>query len=132
MVTIDVHEDLADRRAALSAAIHRGLVRSLQMPTEDLFQVFRLHPRGDLVYSRTYPDAERTDLVLVQVLLAPLYDAAQKQAMGRAVVEELAAVGVKPDDVLIACTENGDGDWYAPTRADAVAAGFGAAPAVGR
>lgn len=113
LVRIDMHAHLADRREAMSAAIHRGLVASLQMPEDDLFQVFRLHEPGDLVYSRTFPDADRSDIVFVQVLLARLYDGDQKQAMGEAVVRELAAVGVKPDDVLIACTENDGADWYA-------------------
>lgn len=112
LVRIDMHAHLADRREAMSAAIHRGVVASLQAPEDDLFHVFRLHEPGDLVYSRTFPDAERTDLVVVQVLLARLHDAEQKQAMGEAVVRELAAVGVAPGDVLVACTENDAADWY--------------------
>lgn len=116
LVRIDMHQHLADRRPAISAAIHRGLVSSLGMPADDLFQVFRLHEPGDLVYSRTFPDAERTDIVFVQVLLARLYDGAQKQAMGEAVVRELVAEGIKADDVLLACTENDGDDWYAPSR----------------
>lgn len=116
LVQVDMHRHLADRRPALSAAIHRGLVRSLGMPEDDLFQIFRLHDPGDLVYSRTFPDAERTDIIFVQVLLTRMYDADQKQVMGAAVVTELAAEGIRPDDVLIACTENEGADWFAPSR----------------
>ena len=116
LVRIDLHQHLAGKRAALSAAIHRGLVSSLGMPEDDLFQIFRLHEPGDLVYSRTFPDAERSDIVFVQILLARLYDAQQKQAMGAAVVRELVGEGIKADDVLIACTENEGADWFAPAR----------------
>ncbi|RKS69186.1 tautomerase-like protein [Motilibacter peucedani] len=116
LVRVDMYSTHASRREAFSAAIHRGLVSSLGMPADDLFQVFRLHEPGDLFYSPSFPDADRDDIVFVQILLARLYDGEQKQAMGRAVVSELAAEGVKPDNVLIACTENDGPDWYAPGR----------------
>ncbi|WP_432571727.1 tautomerase family protein [Kineococcus sp. SYSU DK005] len=116
LVRIDMHQHLADKRAVISAAVHRGLVAGLGMPEDDLFQIFRLHEPGDLVYSTTFPDADRDDIVFVQILLARLYDAAQKQAMGAAVVRELVAEGVKADNVLIACTENEGPDWFAPSR----------------
>lgn len=116
LVRVDMHQALASRRKAISVAIHRGLVSGLQMPEDDLFQIFRLHEPGDLVYTRTFPDAERTDIVFIQILLARIYDADQKQTMARAVVTELVNEGIKADNVLIACTENDGADWFAPSR----------------
>lgn len=122
LVRVDMHRTLADKREELSAAIHAGLVEGLDMPADDLFQVFRLHDPGELVYTRTFPDADRTDIIYIQILLARMYTADDKQRMYAAVVRQLRGIGIKVDNVLIACTENGGEDWHAPTRADAGAA----------
>lgn len=118
LVRIDMHAHLADRRQAMSEAIHRGLVDGWEMPADDLFQIFRLHEEGDLFYSRTFPAAERSDIVFLQILAFTGYSPEVKQRGCALVVENLKAVGIKPDDVLIALTENGDGDWYAPEKED--------------
>lgn len=62
------------------------------MPADDLFQIFRLHDPGELVYTKTFPNADRTDIVFIQ------------------------AVGIKQDNVLIAVTENEGSDWFAPEK----------------
>ncbi len=116
LVRVDLHASLADRREALSRAIHDGLVRGLPMPADDLFQVFRLHEPGDLIYTRTFPDAARTDIVYIQILLASIYQPEDKQRMYDAVVGNLVEAGVKPDNVLIAVTENAGSDWFAPSK----------------
>ena len=116
LVRIDVHEHLRDRRADISAAIHAGLVEGWEMPAEDLFQIFTVHPDGDLVYSRTYPNADRSDIVFIQILAYTGYSAELKQHGARRVVERLVGLGLKRDDVLIAISDNGDGDWYAPEK----------------
>lgn len=122
LVRIDAHDTLADQREQISAAIHRGLVAGLEMTPDDLFQIFRLHPQGDLIYTTTFPNAERTDIVYIQILLARIYTPEVKQRACRAVVDELAAVGIKRDNILIALTENDGSDWYAPEKDDAALA----------
>lgn len=114
LVRVDMHASLAPQQAQLSTAIHKGLVDGLHMPVDDLFQIFRLHVPGELVYTRTFPNADRTDIVFIQILLARLYSAEDKKRMYRHVVAELKAVGIKPDNVLIAVTENEGSDWCAP------------------
>lgn len=118
LVRVDAHDTIADQRAEISAAIHRGLVAGLEMTPDDLFQIFRLHPQGDLFYTRTFPNADRTDILYIQVLVARIYTPEVKQRACRAIVEELVAVGVKRDNVLIAVTENDGSDWYAPEKDD--------------
>jgi hypothetical protein len=116
LVRVDLHATLADKREAISAAIHDGLVTGLPMPAEDLFQIFRLHEPGDLVYTTTFPDAARTDIVYVQILLANIYQPQDKQRAYDAVVGNLVDAGIKPDNVLIAVTENAGSDWFAPSK----------------
>ncbi|WP_375388271.1 tautomerase family protein [uncultured Amnibacterium sp.] len=116
LVRVDIHEHLRPRRAELSAAIHSGLVEGWQMPADDLFHVITVHDEGDLLYSRTFPDADRSDLVLVQILAFTGYSPEVKQRGAVLVVDRLAALGIKRDDILIALSENGDGDWLAPAK----------------
>jgi len=116
LVRVDLHASLADKREAISSAIHDGLVSGLPMPADDLFQIFRLHEQGDLIYTPTFPDAARTDIVYIQILLANLYQPEDKQRMYDAVVGNLVAAGIKPDNVLIALTENAGSDWCAPSK----------------
>ena len=116
LVRVDMHDTLADKRQEMSAAIHRGLVAGLEMTPDDLFQIFRLHGQGDLFYTTTFPNADRSDIIYVQILLARIYTPEIKQRACRAIVDELVAVGIKRDDILIALTENDGSDWYAPEK----------------
>jgi tautomerase-like protein len=118
LVRIDMHVHLAEKRQQMSDAIHNGLVEGWEMPADDLFQIFRLHEEGDLFYSRTFPEADRTDIVFLQILAFTGYSPEVKQRGCAKVVEGLKAVGIKPDNILIALTENGDGDWYAASKED--------------
>jgi hypothetical protein len=116
LVRVDMHRPLAEKQAEMSAAIHRGLVEGLPMTSEDLFQIFRLHEPGELVYTRTFPNADRTDIVFIQILLAKIYQPEDKQRACARVVEELKTVGIKPDNILMALTENEGSDWFAPEK----------------
>lgn len=116
LVCIDMHEPLAHLRPRMSEAIHSALVDGWGMPADDLFQIFRLHVEGDLFYSRTYPDADRTDIVFVQILAYTGYSPEIKQKGAALIVERLAKLGIKQDNILIALSENADGDWLAPSK----------------
>jgi hypothetical protein len=116
LVRVDIHDHLAPLRPQMSSAIHSALVEGWQMPADDLFQIFTVHEPGDLFYSRSYPDADRTDIVFVQILVFTGYDPATKQRGAALVADRLADLGIKRDDILIALIENGDGDWLAPAK----------------
>jgi hypothetical protein len=119
LVRIDMHDHLRDLRPQMSDAIHSGLVDGWEMPADDLFQIFRLHEPGDLFYSRTFPEADRSDIVFIQILAFTGYSPEVKQRGATLVVDRLAALGIKRDDILIALSENGDGDWLAPAKEQA-------------
>lgn len=116
-VRIDMHRELEPRMSQISDAVHAGLVSGLGMTPEDLFQVFRLHDEGELVYSRTFPDADRTDIVFIEVLASPGYSDEQKQRGLAAVADAVAGVGIKKDNLLLVLVETAPGAaWYAPAR----------------
>tara|TARA_R110002020_G_scaffold57274_8_gene157832 strand:+ start:3500 stop:3868 length:369 start_codon:yes stop_codon:yes gene_type:complete len=116
LVRVDLHNHLADLRPKLSEAIHSALIDGWEMPADDLFQIFRLHDEGDLFYSRTFPDAARTDIVFIQILAYNGYSPEVKQRGANLIVDRLEALGIKRDNILIALSENGDGDWLAPSK----------------
>lgn len=113
LVTIDMHDHLEQLRPQISDAIHGGLVEGWQFPADDLFQIFHLHEQGDLYFSRTHPNADRTDIIFIHILVFTGYSPAEKQRGAGLVVDRLAALGIKRDNVLISMNENGDGDWLA-------------------
>jgi hypothetical protein len=116
LIRIDMHSALADKRSDISAAVHGALVDAWKMPADDLFQIFQLHEQGDLFYSRTYPNAQRTDMVFIQILAFTGYTPELKQQGAELVADRVAALGIKRDNLLIAISENGDGDWFAPSK----------------
>jgi hypothetical protein len=116
LVRVDIHESLAALRPRMSEAIHSALVDGWEMPADDLFQIFQVHQPGDLFYSRTFPDADRTDIVFVQILAYTGYSPATKQRGATLVADRLSALGIKRDNILVALSENGDGDWLAPSK----------------
>jgi hypothetical protein len=117
LIRIDMHNALADKRSDISTAVHSALVDAWTMPADDLFQIFQLHDEGDLIYSRSYPDAARTDIVFIQILAFTGYTPELKQAGAELLADRVAALGIKRDNILIAINENGDGDWLAPSQA---------------
>ena len=110
---IDMHEALRPRMAEMSAAILEGMVTGLDMPADDLFQVFRLHQPGELVFSRTHPrDRDRTDIVFIEILASPNYSPEQMQRGLSAIAAELAKIGIKRDNLLLMVTPASA--WLAP------------------
>jgi hypothetical protein len=113
---IDMSRDLQPKMAQISDAIHQGLVSGLAMNPDDLFQVFRLHDEGELVYSTTFPNADRTDIVFIEIVASPGYSDEEKRQGMEAVANEVAKVGVKRDNMLLIVSEPGSGAWYAPDK----------------
>jgi hypothetical protein len=116
LVRVNMHAHLAELRPQMSTAIHSALVDGWEMPSDDLFQIFQLHEHGDLFYSRSFPEADRTDIVFVQILAFNGYTPETKQRGANLIVERLSTLGIKRDNILISLSENGDGDWLAPAK----------------
>lgn len=110
---IDLHKIHEPRLAEFSDAILTGMVRGFGMPTDDLFQIFRLHEPGELVYSPTFPNQQRDDIIFVELVAQVGYTDDQKQATMGAIADELSALGVKRDNVLCVIVEVHGAAWYA-------------------
>jgi Tautomerase enzyme len=116
LIQIDLDRELyAAQHEQMSSEIHQAQIDALGIPADDLFQVFRAHEPGELKFSPSYGGVDRRSLVLIRITMVHMYSVATKQKLYRAIVERLAAIGVRSEDILIAVVENGFEDWYAGT-----------------
>jgi len=114
MVQIDLRRELfAEKGPAISQAIHAGLMEGLDMPADDLFQVFRPHDEGELVFSPDFAGVDRRDLVLLRITMVHMFPVDTKTRMYAALVKHLEAAGLRHEDILVCVVEVGFEDWYA-------------------
>lgn len=131
LVRIDAPAALPhERLRAVADAVHAALVTHMHVPEADRFQIISRHDAQHLLIDPHYPSVERTEeALIVSVMLRAGRTEAQKLAFYRAVVAQAARLGgIKPDDILIALSENAPLDWsfgrgealYAPAAASPV------------
>jgi hypothetical protein len=114
LIQIDLDRNLFDSLGdKLSEAVHQAQLDALDIPADDLFQVFTPHGPGELRFDPGYNGVDRQGLLLVRITMVHLYSVATKQRLYQAVVERLGEVGVRAEDILISVVENGFEDWYA-------------------
>ena len=114
-IHIDMHRSRRAQMPQISSALHASLVEGLDMPEDDLFQIFRLHDDGELVFSRTFPDADRDEIIFIEVLASYGYTPELKERMYAAMVRNTAALGIRADTLLISIVEiEGSTNWHSP------------------
>ncbi len=114
VVRIDAPEALsAARLRGVADAVHEALVAAMDVPPNDRFQIINRHAPERLLIDPAYPGVSRSgEAVIVAVALRAGRSEAQKRAFYKAVVAGAAAkAGMKPDDLLIALSENALIDW---------------------
>jgi phenylpyruvate tautomerase PptA (4-oxalocrotonate tautomerase family) len=114
LVRIDVLRGQGEARLqAISLAIHRALVETMNVPERDRFHVLTEHEPGRLVFDRSYLGVERTDgIVVVQVFLSRGRTTEQKQAFyARAQGLLTTEAGVRPGDATLSLVESTREDW---------------------
>ena len=114
LVRIDVLRGRTEEQLqAVSAAVHRALVETMNVPERDRFRVLTEHDMGRLIFDPGYLGVERTGgIVVVQVFLSKGRSTAQKQAFyARAQALLTAEAGVRPGDVTLTLTESTREDW---------------------
>ena len=116
MPLIHVHldrETYATSHEDIGNAIHEAQIEALGIPADDRFQIFQPHDGGELKFDPGYNDVDRRALLVIGVTAVHMYDQPTKQAFFKTVVDKLAPIGIRPEDVLICLTENAAFDWYA-------------------
>jgi phenylpyruvate tautomerase PptA (4-oxalocrotonate tautomerase family) len=116
-----------EERQAISEAIHRAMVETIDVPPLDRFQLLTEHEHDGLVYDPAYLGIARSArLVVVQITLSRGRSLEQKRALYRRIAANLnESTGLRPQDVLVSLVEVGREDWsfgngiasYAPETA---------------
>jgi 4-oxalocrotonate tautomerase len=118
----------AEQRRRVGDAVHRALVETIGVPLADRFQVLSEHEPGDLVYDSEFLGIARSsDVVIMQLTLSIGRTLAQKRALYRAIADNLAALGLRREDVWINLIEVAKENWsfgngvasYAPDESTA-------------
>ena len=102
----------AAARRAIGNAVHRALVEIIDVPPLDRFQVISEHDPADFVFDPEYLGIHRTGaLVIVQATISAGRSLAKKRALYRRIADELAALGVRREDVWINLVEVAAENW---------------------
>lgn len=112
----------------LGDAVHRALVEALGVPPADRFQLLTEHEPGDLVHDPGYLGIARSnDIVMLQITISAGRPLERKRALYAQIADNLAALGVRREDVWISLVEVARENWsfgngiasYAPEAATA-------------
>jgi hypothetical protein len=97
---------------ALADAVQAGLVHTCKVPPKDLFQLISRFEAEDMILDRDFGGVNRSrDACIAEVTFLQGRSDEQKRQLYRHVVEAAVAAGFRPDDVMIALTENTRMDW---------------------
>jgi len=112
-------------RRSIGDAVHRALVETIEVPPLDRFQLLTEHEPGDLVYDSEYLGIARSgNILIIQITLSAGRSLEKKRKLYRRIADNLAALGLRREDVWINLVEVAKENWsfgngiasYAPTE----------------
>jgi phenylpyruvate tautomerase PptA (4-oxalocrotonate tautomerase family) len=100
-------------RRAVGQVVYAAMIKALDVPQDDRFQVIAEHAIGDLVADPNYLGIQRSsDALLIQVTLNEGRTTDVKKAFYKAVADGLHEhVGLRREDVLISLVEVKKENW---------------------
>ena len=100
-------------RRALNEVVYEAMIKTINVPANDRFQIFTEHAPEELVVDRAYLGIERTaDCVLIQVFLNEGRTTEMKKAFYRAIADGLnERLGLRKQDVFINLVEVKKENW---------------------
>jgi phenylpyruvate tautomerase PptA (4-oxalocrotonate tautomerase family) len=111
-VTLAAGTTSQDRRAQIGDGICRALIDVANVPEDDRFQVINEVPAANLIYSRDFMGFDRSpSVVFIQIFFNAGRSVDVKRRLYARIVENLAAAGVRGDDILINLVEMAQENW---------------------
>ena len=97
---------------ALAQAAQDALVKTCNVPVNDLFQLIMRFEPEEMILDQTFGGVERSkDACIVEVTFLRGRTDDQKRSLFQHVVTGAQAAGFRADDIMIALTENSHADW---------------------
>ncbi|MCQ8239901.1 tautomerase family protein [Rhizosaccharibacter radicis] len=98
---------------AIADGVHRALVEAYGVPPDDRFQIIEQRRPDEIIFDPGYLGIARTDrLVIIHVVASSWRDTAAKQALYRALADNLASnPGLRREDVQVVISPNDRPDW---------------------
>ena len=97
---------------ALAAAVQDGLVKTCNVPPDDLFQLISRFDSEDIIFDPHFGGVSRSkDACVIEVVFLVGRTDDQKRALFRHVAKQAVEVGFRADDLIIALVENSHMDW---------------------
>jgi hypothetical protein len=88
------------------------VVKVLEIPEADRFQLITTHPAGDLIAFDAGLGFDRSpDVVVIQIFTQRGRSADTKSRLFAEIARQLAELGINGQDVFIGLNENGPEDW---------------------
>jgi phenylpyruvate tautomerase PptA (4-oxalocrotonate tautomerase family) len=111
-VSLKAGKPAAHRKAILDG-IYEAMRATFNVPEEDRFMVISEHDETNFSYSKSYLGIARSDdFVLIQLTVSNTRPRQKKQALYRAIVENLSTnPGIRPEDVFINLVEVLPENW---------------------
>jgi phenylpyruvate tautomerase PptA (4-oxalocrotonate tautomerase family) len=100
-------------RRTIGEVVYEAMIKTINVPANDRFQIISEHAPEDLVIDRTYLGIERTgDCVMIQVFLNEGRTTELKKAFYRAIADGLhQRLGLRKQDVFITLVEVKKENW---------------------
>lgn len=102
----------ADQTECLLETIHDCMVKAFEVPVRDRYQILQEHEPRAFIMQDTGLGFDRSDSrILIHVTTRPR-SLAMKERFYALLAENLGvACGIRPEDIMVSCIENGDADW---------------------
>jgi hypothetical protein len=97
---------------ALADAVQDGLVKTCNVPPNDLFQLITRFEEEAMVLDRNFGNVDRSaDACIAEITFLMGRTDEQKRRLFRHVAARAVEAGFRADDIMIALTENSKMDW---------------------
>lgn len=97
---------------ALAAATQEALIATCGVPRNDLFQLLTRFDSGHMILDPSFGGVNRSaDACIVEITFLRGRTDDQKRQLFQHIVAGAQAHGFRPDDIMIALTENAHADW---------------------
>src|SRR5690242_12044462 len=102
-----------NQKERIAMGVHNAMVECLNIPKDDLFQMFSEYTPEDFFFDKNFLGISRSDnLVVIQITMRRGRSDAMKEKLYAAIAENLGKAGnIKPNDIFIYITENDFSDW---------------------